>query len=123
MLPCPAAPYEFLYNSVSQQSSYILNTSPMTQVAAEQFCRDNGMHLVTWASRAEQNEVRGGGLLGGFQGLLAALQPTCLLSSTLALHLLAVIWNTLTGRCCTSSTACFHSHLSSQHLITSQSSH
>jgi hypothetical protein len=91
VLPCPAAPYEFLHNSASQQSSYILNTNPMTQLDAEQFCRDNGMHLVTWASRAEQNEVRLGGFLRGFQGLLVTLQPMCLLPSTLALRLLAVL--------------------------------
>jgi hypothetical protein len=30
----------------------------MSQADAEQFCRDNGMHLVTWESAAEQNEVR-----------------------------------------------------------------
>ena len=56
--PLPAAPYEFSYSSASSKSSYILNTNPMNQADAEQFCRDNGMHLVTWESAAEQNEVR-----------------------------------------------------------------
>jgi hypothetical protein len=56
-LPDAAAAYEFKYSSASSQSSYILNTNPLSQVDAEQFCRDNGMHLVTWESAAEQNEV------------------------------------------------------------------
>ena len=47
-----------MYESRNTQSSYILNTNPMNQKDAEDFCRGNGMHLVTWASRAEQNEVR-----------------------------------------------------------------
>jgi hypothetical protein len=55
--PLAAAAYEFLYESAATQSSYVLNTNPMNQKDAEQFCRDNGMHLVTWESRAEQNEV------------------------------------------------------------------
>jgi hypothetical protein len=54
----PTAPQEFRYDSNAQNSSYILNTNPMSQTDAEEFCRCNGMHLVTWASRAEQNEVR-----------------------------------------------------------------
>ena len=52
-----AAPYEFRYNSASSGSSYILNTNPLNQSEAELFCRDNGMHLVTWESAAEQSEV------------------------------------------------------------------
>jgi hypothetical protein len=46
-----------MYESASQSSSYILNTKAMSQKEAEEFCRCNGMHLVTWESRAEQNEV------------------------------------------------------------------
>ena len=47
-----------MYESNSLQSSYILNTNPMSQPQAEEFCRCNGMHLATWESKAEQNEVR-----------------------------------------------------------------
>jgi hypothetical protein len=54
-----AAAYEFRYNS-AQGPSYILNTRPLSYADATQFCRDNGMHIVTWESAAEQNEVRTG---------------------------------------------------------------
>ena len=36
----------------------------MSQADAEEFCRCNGMHLVSWESRAEQNEVRRPGPAG-----------------------------------------------------------
>jgi hypothetical protein len=46
-----------MYKSASQDSTYILNTNSLSQKDAEEFCRCNGMHLVTWSSKAEQNEV------------------------------------------------------------------
>jgi hypothetical protein len=45
------------YNSPSFNKTYILNTARLSNNDAEQFCRDNGGHMASYAAAAEQNEV------------------------------------------------------------------
>lgn len=49
-VPC-AAPGVWAYDSIAQGASYLLNTNLVKQGDAEQYCRDNGGHLVVYASR------------------------------------------------------------------------
>lgn len=53
----PAACGFYNYTSPVTNSTYILNQCFTTQPAAQQFCNDNGGHLVGWKSLAEQQDV------------------------------------------------------------------
>jgi hypothetical protein len=45
---------EIYYQSPSMGLTYILNTSYVTRAVAEERCRCDGGHLVSWESAAEQ---------------------------------------------------------------------
>jgi hypothetical protein len=49
----------YLYNSTTRQT-FLFNVSYQTFDAAEQSCKDNGGHLASYSSEAEQAEVGGG---------------------------------------------------------------
>jgi hypothetical protein len=51
-----AAPGVFSYSS-PMNATYVLNTNPLPQAAAEQFCRDRGGHLASFTTFQEQVEV------------------------------------------------------------------
>ncbi len=53
----PAACGFFNYTSPVTNSTYILNQCSMDQPSAQQFCNDNGGHLVGYKSLAEQQDV------------------------------------------------------------------
>jgi hypothetical protein len=50
-------PIVMTYYSPTFNKTYVLNTTRMNNNDAEQFCRDNGGHMASWSSAAEQNEV------------------------------------------------------------------
>jgi hypothetical protein len=50
-------PIRMDYYSSNFNKTYVLNTTHMGNTDAEQFCRDNGGHMASYASAAEQNEV------------------------------------------------------------------
>jgi hypothetical protein len=50
-------PIVMTYYSPTFNKTYVLNTTHMNNNDAEQFCRDNGGHMASYASAAEQNEV------------------------------------------------------------------
>jgi hypothetical protein len=52
----------FNYTSKINNSTYMLNTNPMAFEGAESFCNDYGGHLVSYGSKAEQQEVGAGGV-------------------------------------------------------------
>jgi hypothetical protein len=54
---CRAAPSVFNYTSKINNSTYMLNTNTMAFEGAESFCNDYGGHLVSYGSKAEQQEV------------------------------------------------------------------
>ena len=57
-LPCPrAAPGIYNITLSKYRASYMLNTEPMTQEAAHQFCFENGGHLAAYDSLPEQVDV------------------------------------------------------------------
>jgi hypothetical protein len=60
-LPCPAlatAPGpQLIYTNDTTGVSYLLNTQPTNFTAAEQYCNDNGGHLIGLGSLEEQHEV------------------------------------------------------------------
>ncbi len=56
-LQCPAACGSFNYTSSYTNATYILNQCFTDQPMAQQFCNDNGGHLVGFKSLAEQQDV------------------------------------------------------------------
>jgi hypothetical protein len=47
----------FRYFSATYNSSYLLNTNPLSQADAAAYCRQQGGHLVSWSDTSEQAEV------------------------------------------------------------------
>jgi hypothetical protein len=62
------------YVSGTSGLTYVLNTQRMDFAAAEQYCNDQGGHLASWGSSAEQTEVEQWFTAQGF------LFPDCHLS-------------------------------------------
>lgn len=58
-LPFVAAPGIYYYSSELTNNTYILNQFVSNFSKAQQFCNDNGGHLVDYASKDEQQDVRG----------------------------------------------------------------
>lgn len=48
---CPAEKQVYTWTSDTSNNTYMLNTEPANATAAQQFCNDNGAHLVSWYAR------------------------------------------------------------------------
>jgi hypothetical protein len=55
----PAAPGIFYYTSEISNLTYIFSQFVSNFTVAQQFCSDNGGHLISYDSKEEQQEVRG----------------------------------------------------------------
>jgi hypothetical protein len=61
-----AAPSMHLYSSGSGAGAFVLDTAALDQRSAQKACNDNGGHLVSYGSEAEQLEVEGYFVRQGF---------------------------------------------------------
>jgi hypothetical protein len=89
-------PRLYAYTSKTSASTYYLNTALLSQSAAQGVCNDQGGHLVSWRSLAEQQvRRRGRGFLEA-HAVLAASSSAVTLPGTAATAVAAVIHQAVT---------------------------